>query len=116
MNPAITKPPPHTLRRFLAYFRHGLRVIWSVLLMQMVFLVLAAFVLTQVEPLEFGESLYFTFITALAVGYGDISPTSDIGRITCVLIGVVGLIYNGLLVGIAVYATGKAAKHGEDED
>ena len=80
-----------------------------------VLLLLGAFVLTLVEPLEFGESLYFTLITALTVGYGDIAPTTTVGRITSVLISLVGLINTGLIVGVATYAVGKAAKHHEDE-
>ena len=112
---AIRSRPPHTLRLFLAYFGHGCHVIRSVLLLQLAFLLLGAFVLTLVEPLEFGESLYFTFVTALTIGYGDIAPTTALGRITCLLIGVVGLINIGLIVGAATYAVGKAAKQHEDE-
>ena len=106
---------PHTVRLFLQHFRHGCRVIWGVLLLQLLLLVVAALVLTLVEPLDFGKSLYFTFVTALTIGYGDIAPTTDLGRITCVLVGIVGLIYTGLIVGIATYAVGKAAMHAEDE-
>lgn len=111
----MSSRPPHTLRLFLRYFRHGCRVVWAVLLMQLLLLVLAAFVITLVEPLGFGESLYFVFVTALTIGYGDIAPTTDLGRITCILVGIVGLIYTGLVVGIATYAVGKAAGHREDE-
>jgi voltage-gated potassium channel len=51
----------------------------------------------------------------LTIGYGDIVPTTALGRITCLLIGVVGLINIGLIVGVATYAVGKAAKQHEDE-
>lgn len=57
-----------------------------------------------------GSALYWSFITATTVGYGDIRPASRGGRILAVLIALSGLILFGVLVAIAVQATTEAAR------
>jgi voltage-gated potassium channel len=51
-----------------------------------------------------GDSLYFGFITALTVGYGDLRPTTGRGKFLAVVIALVGLITTGILVAVAVEA------------
>ncbi len=60
------------------------------------------------EGWTLSDSLYFGFITALTVGYGDLRPTLGATKIIAIIIGVVGLITSGILVAIAVQA-GSAA-------
>ncbi len=52
------------------------------------------------------EMVYFSFITLLAIGYGDIVPTGDIGQMCAVAEGLVGQFYLAILVArmVAVYA------------
>lgn len=50
------------------------------------------------------DSLYFGFITALTVGYGDLRPTSGRNKFFAVIIALFGLITSGILVAIAVEA------------
>jgi len=54
------------------------------------------------ESWSVSESLYFGFITALTVGYGDMRPTSGLGRALAVVIALFGLIATGIVVAIAV--------------
>jgi voltage-gated potassium channel len=61
-----------------------------------------ALVIAGVEKVSFGEALYFSFITGLTIGYGDIVPGTVIGRITSVLLGFIGILFSGVVVGIAV--------------
>lgn len=56
------------------------------------------------ENLPFGESIYFTFITGLSIGYGDIEPTTAMGRLVSVGIGFVGMIFVGMNVAVATRA------------
>jgi voltage-gated potassium channel len=51
-----------------------------------------------------GDSLYYGFITALTVGYGDLRPTRGLGKLLAVVIALVGLITTGILVALAVEA------------
>ncbi|MFA9460645.1 potassium channel family protein [Thiohalorhabdus sp. Cl-TMA] len=56
------------------------------------------------EGWSFGNSLYFGFITALTIGYGDMRPVSGLGRALAVFIGLFGLITTGLVIAVAVEA------------
>jgi len=44
------------------------------------------------------EMVYFSFITLLAIGYGDITPLGDIGQMCSVLEGLIGQFYLAILV------------------
>ncbi len=43
-------------------------------------------------------AVYFSFITGLTIGYGDIVPHTTVGRIVCVALGFIGVIFTGLWV------------------
>jgi voltage-gated potassium channel len=57
-----------------------------------------------------GETLYFCAITALTIGYGDIVPTTTLGRIIAVLLGLLGVLMTGLITGSTVYGIQAAAQ------
>ena len=50
------------------------------------------------------ETLYWSFITATTVGYGDIRPAKKSGRILAILIALIGLTMTGILVAVAVHS------------
>ena len=58
------------------------------------------------NPSEIGffTADYFTFVTGLTIGYGDIVPRQALGRALAIVIGISGLFLTGLIAGIAVYA------------
>jgi voltage-gated potassium channel len=57
-----------------------------------------------VEKLPFGDALYFALITGLTIGYGDIVVKTPVGRILAVLIGIIGVLFSGLVIAVAVRA------------
>ena len=63
-----------------------------------------ALLVGQKEGWSIGDSLYFGFITALTVGYGDMRPTRGIGKLLAVVIALFGLVATGIMVAIAVEA------------
>ena len=91
--------------QFIRLFAYGLELTAPILS----FLVLVIVVLGQVagkrESWRRGDALYWTFITATTVGYGDIRPLTTVSRILSVLIAFCGLIFTGILVAAAIAAT-----------
>jgi len=61
-----------------------------------------------VEGWPVGDAIYFTFVTGLTIGYGDIVPRQALARTLAIGIGISGLFLTGLMTGIAVYALHKA--------
>ena len=67
-------------------------------------------------PSPLGETLYFCAITALTIGYGDVVPTSTLGRIDAVLLGLIGMVFTGLIVAAAVRGVQEAARRASLQD
>jgi voltage-gated potassium channel len=61
-------------------------------------------------PSTLVETAYFCAITALTIGYGDVVPTSTFGRIDAVLLGLIGVVFTGLIVAAAVRGVHEAAR------
>jgi voltage-gated potassium channel len=58
---------------------------------------------------SYGGALYYCGVTALTIGYGDIVPTTGIGRFAAVLLGMLGVLVTGLTTSAAVFAVQRAA-------
>jgi len=98
---------------FLRVSHEFLRMIWhlkSILLGMAVLVFAGALGISHFENLPLSDALYFTMITGLTVGYGDITPQSMGGRIIAVLVALVGVIFSGLIVAVALRAVGQSLK------
>jgi Ion channel len=95
-------------RRFFAAVGHALHLTWPVL--SIIFAIQVAFglIIGFLEGWPVGDAVYFTLITGLTIGYGDIAPRQGFARALAVAIGVSGLFLTGVIAGIAVYAMRKA--------
>jgi voltage-gated potassium channel len=60
-----------------------------------------------------GQTFYFCAVTALTIGYGDVIPTTTLGRIVAVLLGLLGVLITGVITGSAVYAIQLAAQRSD---
>ena len=56
------------------------------------------------------DSLYWAFITALTIGYGDIRPLKKRSKIISISLGTLGIMLSGILVAITVEASSGAFK------
>ena len=50
----------------------------------------------------FADLIYFSFITVLSIGYGDISPITPLAKKAAVLIGLLGHFYSVVVIGIII--------------
>lgn len=80
-----------------------------ILIITVVIVFLGAFGISIAEDKTFSDSIWWSFVTTTTVGYGDISPATNIGRIIASILMLVGIGFVGILTGtIATYfLTGK---------
>ncbi|MFL6719781.1 MAG: potassium channel family protein [Burkholderiaceae bacterium] len=106
---------PRTLRRrFLQGLLMGVRIVWPILSGLLAFIVGLGLIIGVREGWSVPESVYFSFVTGLTVGYGDLAPKSFLSRVLAILIGMCGVILSALVAAVAVEALrGLLDKRGE---
>ena len=92
------------LSRFTYYFFHAIWHVRTIILILIALIVAGAAAVTLVEKLPFADTLYFAFVTGLTIGYGDIVMQTPVGRLVALLIGLIGILFTGLLVAVMVHA------------
>jgi hypothetical protein len=101
----VNWPAPKTVRqRFFVGLWHAFRLAWPVLSIIFAIQIALGLLIGFIEGWSVGDAIYFTFVTGLTIGYGDIVPRQALGRALAVGIGICGLFLTGLIAGIAVYA------------
>ena len=60
-------------------------------------------------------SIYFSFVTGLTIGYGEIVAKTVLGRVVALLIGLIGIIFTGMVVAVAVRAVQESFKESAQE-
>lgn len=91
-------------QKFVRTFLELLRAtfpIWGVLVL---FIALLGLVFSLIEKIRIFEGIYHAFITALTIGYGDITAQTRLGMIISVLIGIIGMVTTGIIVALAFQA------------
>ena len=94
--------------RFLAALWTELRVVWPILSGLVGAQLLLGMLVGYFEGWRMSDAAYFTFITGLTIGYGDMVPRQGFARGLAIAIGVSGVFLTGVIAGIAVYAMRKA--------
>ena len=70
-----------------------------------IFISLLGFIIAGLEEeLSFSSTLYFAWVTGTTVGYGDITPTAGATRFLAVIVAVMGIVFTGIVVAIAIEA------------
>ena len=89
---------------FIRHFSQKLFFIRGVLLTLLLVMFAFALITAEVDNIALTDAIYLVFITALTVGFGDITPSSGIARFVSVLAGFVGVIFVGLVVAVSIRA------------
>ncbi|TWT79448.1 pH-gated potassium channel KcsA [Planctomycetes bacterium CA13] len=106
------------LKNFVIFSRYLFRYtvyVREVLFGLLLIIMLCGIAISYIERMDLGEAIYFAFVTGLSVGYGDIVPVTLGGRILSVLVGLIGVVFTGLVVAIATRALADATAHRWEE-
>ena len=65
---------------------------------------LIGYLIGKLEGWHEFDALYCAFVTATTVGYGDFRPTRRPAKILAVALALIGLVFTGMVVAIALHA------------
>jgi hypothetical protein len=97
-------------RRFVRCFRKHLRVVWPIMSGLIAFQLALGAVIGFLERWSVSEAIYFTFVTALTIGYGDLAPKRISSRMIALAIGFSGILLTGLVAALGVRSLQEATK------
>ena len=60
--------------------------------------------IARFDGISLGNGIYFAFITALTVGFGDLVPKSGAAKIITIILALIGLIVLGIVVAVSTHA------------
>ncbi|MBW4466439.1 MAG: potassium channel family protein [Pegethrix bostrychoides GSE-TBD4-15B] len=101
-------------RRFVARLTKGLIVVWPVLSSLLALIVTFGVTSGLLEGWSLQDSVYFSFVSSLTIGYGDFAPKTLIGRALAIVIGVCGILVIALVSAVAVNALTDAQDGGNE--
>jgi hypothetical protein len=94
---------------FVSFFRL-LGVVWPILSGVVLTMVGLGLLIGFFEGWRVDDALYFTFVTGLTIGYGDLTPHHVVSRLLAVAIGFAGIVLTGLVAAICVQALRETAQ------
>ena len=100
-------------RNFVVGLLFGLRVVWPILSGLLTLIVVLGLVIGWIEGWKVSEAIYFAFVSALTIGYGDLAPKTLTTRLLAILIGLCGVLFTACVAAIAVKALTAARPNDE---
>ena len=89
---------------FLKHVATGVWLTLPLLLSLATLIALLGQVVGKMEGWPHFDSFYWSFVTATTVGYGDIRPITRGSRTIAILIAILGLVFTGIIIAVAVHA------------
>lgn len=93
-----------TRRIFFKELYYQLGVVWPILSAILLVMVGCGLLIGQIEGWRVIDTLYFTFVTGLTIGYGDLTPSHVSSRVLAIVIGFTGIVLTGLVAAVSVEA------------
>ena len=100
-------------RRFLVALWRELCVVWPIVSELVAFQLVMGALVSLLQGWPLGDALYFTFVTALSIGYGDLVPKGFLARLIAMVIGFTGILLTGLVAAVGVRALQLATDESE---
>ena len=99
---------------FTRLFFLGLLYAAPVLIFLTVVIAILGHMVGKKEGWAKSDAMYYAFITATTVGYGDFHPKKKLSKTLAIVIALVGIIFTGLVVGVGLHASMHAFKETHD--
>jgi predicted lysophospholipase L1 biosynthesis ABC-type transport system permease subunit len=97
-------------RRFFRHLWKHSQVVWPVVSGLVGFQLFCGAVIGFLERWSVSETIYFTFVTALTIGFGDLAPKRIASRMITLAIGLSGVLLMALVAALSVRSLQDAAK------
>ncbi len=95
---------------FIQLFMYGIALTAPLLLFFALLIVVLGQIVGRRENWSRFDALYWSFITATTVGYGDFRPTHRYTRTLSILIALLGIMFTGIIVAITINTATLALK------
>ncbi|MFK0276998.1 potassium channel family protein [Ensifer sp. NPDC090286] len=102
-------------RRFFYNLYQQLQLLWPIFSAILIVMVGAGIIIWRIEDWRLDEALYFTFVTGLTIGYGDITPKHLSARVLALVIGFSGIVLTGLVAAVTVQALNETGRDETDD-
>jgi len=102
---------------FLRLFSLGLFYVSPILLILILIIIFMGLMVGKREGWSKSDAVYYAFITATTVGYGDFHPRKKLSKYLAIAIALVGLMFTGIVVALGLHAATNAFKttHADDK-
>lgn len=84
--------------------------------MLIAFIVPLGQIVTHLEKWKRFDGLYWSFVTATTVGYGDLRPERGLSKIISIFIALTGIIFTGIILAAAVKTVSMSLEMHMDPD
>lgn len=103
-------PAAELRRQFFSAFWAELRVVWPIVSGLLGTQFLLGMIVGYLEGWRIIDATYFTFVTGLTIGYGDLVPRRIGTRLIAIAIGLSGVLLTGLVAAVGVRALQEATE------
>jgi hypothetical protein len=97
-------------RIFFVELSRLIRVVWPIFSAVLFAMIGPGLLIGHIERWRIDEAFYFTFVTGLTIGYGDLTPRHVVSRLLAVMIGFAGIVLTGLVAAVTVEALRATAR------
>ena len=96
----------------LKFFKIYLSLLISaiqVLIALFVTVILLGTFMSIAEKIDFWNAQYLSFVTALTIGYGDLTPHTPFGKVISIMLAIIGMVFMGIMTAAAIKSLEKVS-------